>query len=113
MKKLFLLLLLIPFITPVLAQNTTKKAVKSVEKILTEDDKGKDKGGKPLNPGAQGRTNAEIKKATNPGQGAGKNDSLGGALMDELIDDDNKKGKGKEGKKNGKKGGTKDSKKNN
>jgi hypothetical protein len=104
MKKLLLLLLLIPFITPVLAQNTTKKAVKSVEKILNEDDKGKGRTGKPLSPGAQGRTNAEIKKATNPGQGAGKDNSLGGALLDELIDDVDKKGKGKEGKKNGKKG---------
>ena len=110
MKKLFLLLLLIPFMTPVLAQNTTKKVVKSVDKALTKDDMGKGKGGKPSYPGAQGRTNAEIKKATNPGQGGGKNDSLGGALLDEVIDD-NRKGKDKAGKKNGKNGKKKDSRK--
>ena len=35
-----------PFITPVLAQNTTKKAVKSVERILNEGDKDQGKDGK-------------------------------------------------------------------
>ena len=105
MKKLFLLLLLVPFISPVLAKNEVKHAVKTVDKGLDVGDKGKVKGGKPLIPGAQGQVNSEIKKATNPGQGGGKNNSLGGALLDELADDD-KKG-GKHGNKGGKKGGKK------
>ena len=103
MRKIWFLLLLVPLLNPAaLAQNTTKKALKSLDKISNIDDKGNGKGGKSLSPGLQGRTNAELKKATNPGQGAGKSNSLGGALLDELIDDDDKKG-GKGGKNKGKK----------
>jgi hypothetical protein len=71
------------------------------ELLDIDDDRGS---GKPGNPGAQGRANAEYKKATNPGQGGGKNGSLEGAIVDELLDDDdrggNKGGKNKDGKKN-------------
>ena len=99
MRKLWFLLLLVPLLNPAaLAQNTTKKVLKSLDKISNMDDKG----GKPLSPGAQGRANAEIKKATNPGQGGGNSNSLEGALLDELIEDDEQKG-GKSGKKKGKK----------
>jgi len=102
MKKTLIFMLLIAFLSPVLADNDTKKVIKSVDRILNEDDKGKGKGGKPNNPGSQGRMNAEVKKATNPGKGGGKNSSLGGALIDELIDDDDKGGKNKNKKKGGK-----------
>ena len=54
----------------------------------------------PPYPGAKGQANAAYKKATNPGKGSGKNNSVEGKLLDELIDDD--KGKNKN-KKNGKK----------
>lgn len=93
--------MLIPFVLPVQAKDKTKQVVKSVERVLEEDGKGN--GGKPDNPGAKGRVNAEINKATNPGKGGGKSNSLEGALLDELIDDD-KKGGGKDDKKDGKKG---------
>jgi hypothetical protein len=117
-KKLFLLLLLVPFISPVLAKNEVKHAAKTVDKVLDVGDKGKVKGGKPLYPGAQGQVNSEIKKATNPGQGGGKNNSLGGSLLGDGISNGNGKvgHKGKldkeiekagKGGKNGKKGGKK------
>ena len=102
MRKIWFLLLLVPLMNPVLAQNTTKKVLKNLDKISDVDSISVGRGGKPLSPGAQGRANAEIKKATNPGQGTGKNISLGGALLDESIDDDDKKG-GKKNKKKGKK----------
>jgi hypothetical protein len=99
MKKLLWLLLLVPFVSAAQANNEVKKTAKTVERIV-DGEKGQ---GKPSNPGAKGRANAEIKKATNPGQGGGKNSSLGGELLDELIDDDDQKG-GKDKKKKGKKG---------
>lgn len=102
MKKLLILIFLVAFLSSAFAGNDTKKAIKSVDRILNEDDKGKGKGGKPNNPGSQGRRNAEIKQATNPGKGGGKNSSLGGALIDELIDDDDKGKGGKNKKKGGK-----------
>ena len=111
MKKLFLLLLLIPFITAAHAQNTTKKAVKSAEKILVEDDKGKGQGGKQSNPGAHGRANAEMKKATNPGQGSGKKKGLSVELLDEKTDGKDKDKKDKDKKDKDKKGDKKDGKK--
>lgn len=125
MKKILLLLVLIPFMSAALAQNDVKKAAKHVDKVLDQDQRAdwdnRDKGdwddglrkdlkkngkggGKPNNPGAHGRANAEYKKATNPGKGGGKNKSHGGGLLGDLIDDDDNKG-GKDGKngKNGKK----------
>ncbi len=57
-----------------------------------EGGKGKNGKGRPDNPGAHGRANAEYKKATNPGKGGGKNSSWEDALGDILDDDDDEKG---------------------
>ena len=113
MKKLFLLLLMVLFISPAMAKNEVKQAVKNADRVMDQDRKGdwddRDRddwdddlrkdlkkggngGGKPNNPGAHGRANAEYKKATNPGKGGGKKSGAGGALLDELIDDDDHKG---------------------
>jgi hypothetical protein len=102
MRILITILLVSFLVQSVAAKNEVKKAAKQVDKILKVDGNGKGKGGKPIAPGAQGRVNAEVKKATNPGQGGGKNNSLEGALLDGLIDDNDKGGK-KKGKKKGKK----------
>ena len=120
MKNLIILLLVLS-VSNAIAQgkgkgkdkdSKTEQAIKQAvtEEILGGDVKGKgglklDKGGKPLSPGAHGRANAEYKKATNPGQGAGKNSSLEGAIIGELLSDDDKDEKGKKGevKKNAKK----------
>ena len=67
-----------------------KAVTKEVKKELS-DVNGK---GKPSNPGAKGQANAAYKKATNPGQGAGKSKGLEASLLNEVVDDDknNKKG---------------------
>lgn len=129
MKKILFLLVLAMFMSPVLAKNEGKKAVKAVkdvEKAVDRYDRGYDgrdrdwddglrkdlnkgsKGnGKPLAPGAQGKTNAAVKQATNGKSGKGgkggghKNYDLEDALRGELRDD-NKGGKNnnKGGKRN-------------
>lgn len=122
MKKFLFLLILIPFLNPALAQNDAKKAVNKAEKAIEKggkDNKDGDwedelrkqakKGGKG-SPGAHGRANAQMKQATNPGKGSGKNDSFEGRVRDELgdaFDDDNHKGDKKDGKKKDKKKGGK------
>lgn len=76
-----------------------------IDEVFDVDDKGKKGKGKPDNPGAHGRANAEYKKATNPGKGGGKNSSLEGGLLGELLeDDDDDRGSDKDKGKNKKKG---------
>jgi hypothetical protein len=91
--KIVLILLVTLSISCLTAQAQDTKLEKEVKKEL----KGEllDGNGKPANPGAKGRINSEVKKATNPGQGSGKDSGLTGALLDELDDDDKGKGSGK------------------
>lgn len=67
-----------------------KAVTKEVQKELL-DVNGK---GKPSNPGAKGQANAAYKKATNPGQGAGKSKGVEASLLNEVLDDDKDKKKG-------------------
>ncbi len=80
--------------------STLEKAI--IDEVLGEDVKGSKGGGRPSNPGAHGRANAEYKKATNPGKGVGKSSSLEGALVGEIFDDDDKDDKDDRGKNKGK-----------
>ena len=76
-----------------------------INEVFDDDEHGKGGGGRPDNPGAHGRMNAEYKKATNPGKGGEKNSSLGGELIGEILDEDKKDERRKNGK-NGKNGNT-------
>lgn len=67
-----------------------KAVTKEVQKELL-DVNGK---GKPSNPGAKGQANAAYKKATNPGQGAGKSKGVEASLYNEVLNDDKDKKKG-------------------
>ena len=108
MKKLVILLLALS-VSSVIAQGKGKdsqleRAVNDEvrDELLDIDDRDNRGSGKPNNPGAKGRANAEYKKATNPGQGGGKGSSLEGALLDEILDDDDQGGKKDGNKKGGK-----------
>jgi Ni/Co efflux regulator RcnB len=118
MKRFFLLVLLAAFTLPVLAQNDTGITVDKADKVLSEKDKysaDKDRAknhdkqhnkkgkGKPANPGAHGRANAERKKAGNPGKGGGKNKKHADVIKADAYTTD-----GKETKKKGEKDAKKD-----
>jgi hypothetical protein len=102
MKKLLILIIASTlFASASYGQGKNSKLEKAIiDEVFDKDEKG---GGKPGNPGAHGRANAEYKKATNPGKGGGKNSSIEGALLGELLDDDDDKKKGKDKGKNKKK----------
>jgi len=93
MRLLFIVLLLALVSNPAFADKNTQLE-KAVKKELQDELRDVDHKGKPANPGAKGQANAAYKKATNPGQGAGKNKGV-----NELFDDNDKNDKKNKNKK--------------
>ena len=86
-------------LSPALAGDKDSQVEKAGKKEIEKELRDVDGKGKPNSPGAKGQANAAYKKATNPGKGSGKNNSVEGKLLDELIDDDKDKNKKNEKKK--------------
>ena len=92
--RLLLIALLTFWVSSAVAGDKNTQVEKAIKKEVQNellDENGK---GKPGNPGAKGQANAAYKKATNPGQGAGKSKGVEASLLNEVLDDDknNKKG---------------------
>lgn len=101
MKKLLVLLLLIPFIATAQADPPVgKKAAKKVDKALDID---KGRGGKPLVPGAKGQVNSTVKQATRGNGGKPLAPGAEGKVNSEIKQATKSNGpkgnKGKKGKK--------------
>ena len=92
-----LIFLLSLWLSPALAGDKDSLVEKAVKKEVEKELWDVDGKGKPNNPGAKGQANAAHKKATNPGKGSGKNNSVEAKLLDELTDNEkdqnNKNGK--------------------
>ena len=93
MRLLFIVLLSF-WVSSAVAGDKNSQAEKAVTKEVQKELLDVNGKGKPNNPGAKGQANAAYKKATNPGQGAGKSKGVEASLLNEALDDDKDKKKG-------------------
>jgi len=92
--RLLLIVLLSFWVSSTVAGDKNSQVEKAVTKEVQKELLDVNGKGKPSNPGAKGQANAAYKKATNPGQGAGKSKGVEASLLNEVLDDDKDKKKG-------------------
>ena len=88
--RLLLIALLTFWVSSTMAGDKNTQVEKAIKKEVQNELLDVNGKGKPNNPGAKGQANAAYKKATNPGQGAGKSKGVEASLLDD--DKNNKKG---------------------
>lgn len=88
--RLLLIVLLSFWVSSTVAGDKNSQVEKAVTKEVQKELLDVNGKGKPNNPGAKGQANAAYKKATNPGQGAGKSKGVEASLFNELPGNDKK-----------------------